>query len=409
MIAFFSNTKDLEFSMNFRLPVRLEHDVAVSGTGVLRTAQHPSSVFFDEKDGRIFLLDVHTFFFHIFEAFRPLVVLVHHGRGRCLVQVSLADVARGLGKQVYAEFRQMTVHALGSVAHGVSGDLRFQIGTFFTQPTIKRLRWFVFVLRWFVFVLRWFVFVLRWCLLRRHIGFSQNFFRSLIYYIYSRYVHIHQMTVEQILQRFLNEDEEDNVVEDPQNLLVRLDRIVFGSTRSLCNKGQVDAPDDSENGFFQKCKEYANAQSLFKAFRVKRVGTDGACLFRTFSQWFSGSEANHPEFRQRAVRRVLSSDMYIDFVDQNWAHTMRLPGTWGDVLAIVGLSEDLYARVVVYRIHPDTGEIFRAFFTPSDRTGHDRATETLRTITILNEGWDPEKNELDGVHFNLLVRRNDFN
>ena len=74
--------------------------------------------------------------------------------------------------------------------------------------------------------------------------------------------------------------------------------------------------------------------------RIKEVGADGNCLFRSFSDQMEGNEGNHYIYRQSAIEYMIDhQDHFKFFIEDDkpfdgYIKEMSLDGTWGGNLEI---------------------------------------------------------------------------
>lgn len=93
---------------------------------------------------------------------------------------------------------------------------------------------------------------------------------------------------------------------------------------------------------------------------VKKMDTDGNCLFRAFADQVLGDSEEHAEFRARCCDHMLShSDDFVafhadeDFVEEEgfeaYVERMRSPGVWGSQLELMALCQAEGVNAIVHQ------------------------------------------------------------
>ena len=70
--------------------------------------------------------------------------------------------------------------------------------------------------------------------------------------------------------------------------------------------------------------------------KVKEMGADGNCFFRSIADQLTGDESRHMEYRRHAVNYIRANkEMYIPFIEddetiEQYCDDMDKNGVWGD-------------------------------------------------------------------------------
>ena len=91
--------------------------------------------------------------------------------------------------------------------------------------------------------------------------------------------------------------------------------------------------------------------------KLRDVGGDGNCLFRSISDQVDGNETTHMFMRNEACRYILNNyEFFANFLDEDedgtveqYVASMKKNGEWGGHLELQALSECFRCVIVVHK------------------------------------------------------------